>query len=139
MESSFRDRICIPTKEELRKLIMEEAHKSSLSIHPGTTKMYQDLKKMFWWSGMKKEVVEFVARCLVCQKTKVEHRKPYGELQSLDVPEWKWESISMDFVTGLPKTVSGHDAIWVIVDRLTKSAHFLPINIRFSLEKLAHL
>ena len=70
---------------------------------------------------------------------KVELRKPYGELQPLDVPEWKWESISMDFVTGLPKTVSGHDAIWVIVDTLTKFAHFLPINIRFSLEKLAHL
>ena len=118
---------------------MEEAYKSSLSIHPGATKMYQDLKKMFWWSGIKKVMVEFVARCLVCQKTKVEHRKPYGELQSLDVPEWKWESISMDFVIGLPKTVSGHDAIWVIVDRLTKSSHFLPINIRFSLEKLAHL
>jgi len=83
--------------------------------------------------------VEFVAYCLVCQKTKVEHKKPYGELQSLDVPEWKWESISMDFVTGLPRTVFGHDAIWVIVDKLTKFAHFLPINIRFSLEKLAHL
>ena len=64
-------------------------------------------------------MVEFVARCLVCQKTKVEHRNLYGELRSLDVPEWKWESISMDFVTGLPKTVSGHDAILVIVDRLT--------------------
>jgi len=77
-------------------------------------------------------VVEFVARCLVCQKTKVEHRKSYGELQSLDVPKWKWESISMDFVIGLPKSMSSHDVIWVIMD-------FLPINIRFSLEKLAHL
>jgi len=85
----FRDRSCIPAKDELRKLIMEEAHKSSLSIHPGATKMYQDLKKFFWWFGMKKAVVEFVARCLVCQKTQVEHRKPYGELQSLDVLEWK--------------------------------------------------
>jgi len=66
-----------------------------------------------------------VARCLVCQKTKVEHRKPYGKLQSLDAPEWKGESISMDFVTDLPRTVSGHDAIWVIVDKLTKYAHFL--------------
>jgi len=102
---------------------MEEAHKSSLSIHPSTTKMYQDLKKMLWWPGMKKVVVEFVAQCLVCQKTKVEHKKPYGELQSLNVPKWKWESISMDFVTSLQRIVSTHDAIWVILDRLTKSAH----------------
>jgi len=86
-----------------------------------------------------KTFVEFVACCLVCQKLKVEHEKPYGELQSLDVSEWKWESISIYFVIDLPKIVSSHDVIWVIVDRLTKSAHFLLIDVRFSLEKLVHL
>ena len=69
----------------------------------------------------------------------MEHNKPYGELQSLDVPEWKWESISIDFVTSLPSIMSGYDSIWVIIDRLTKFSHFLPINIRFYLEKLANL
>jgi len=117
---TFRDTICIPAKEDLRKLITEEAHKSSLSIHPGATKMYQDLKKMFWWYGIKKAMVVFVAHCLVCQKTKLEHRKPYEKLQFLDVPKWKWVDISIDFVTNLPINVSSHDAIWVSVDRLTK-------------------
>ncbi|KAK7264749.1 hypothetical protein RJT34_32359 [Clitoria ternatea] len=135
----YKDRVCIPDKEELRKVILEEGHKSYMSIHPGTTKMYQDLKKLFWWPGMKKAVAEYVAACLICQKVKVEHQKPPGMLQSMEIPEWKWDSITMDFVTSLPKTPLGHDSIWVIVDRLTKSAHFIPINIRYSIEKLAKL
>lgn len=115
---------------------MEVAHKSKLSVHPGTTKMYQDLKEIFWWLGMKKDVVEFVTSCLTWQKAKIKNQKPSGKLQSLDIPEWKWDSISMDFVTGLPKTLSNHNALWVIVDRLIKFAYFLPINTKFSLEKL---
>ena len=101
--------------------------------------MYQDLKKMFWWPKMKKNVADFVAACLVCQKAKIEHQKPAGFLQSLDVPEWKWDSIAMDFVVSLPKTPANCDSIWVIIDRLTKSAHFIPINIRYSLDKLTQL
>jgi len=85
----FKDRMCVPNNEEIKEMILEEAHKSKLSIHPGTTKMYQDLKKMFWWPKMKKEVAQYVAKCLVCQKAKIEHQKPVGMLQSLDIPEWK--------------------------------------------------
>jgi len=129
----FKDKMCVPNNEEIKEMILEEAHKCKLSIHPGTTKMYQDLKKMFWWPKMKKEVAQYVAKCLVCQKDKIEHQKPTGMLQSLDIPEWKWDSIAMDFVFGLPRTIQKFDSIWVIVDRLTKSAHFLPINIRYSL------
>ncbi|RHN78855.1 putative nucleotidyltransferase, Ribonuclease H [Medicago truncatula] len=116
----FRGRICIPDNEEIKKMILEESHRSSLSIHPGATKMYHDLKKIFWWSGLKRDVAQFVYSCLVCQKSKVEHQKPAGMMVPLDVPEWKWDSISMDFVTSLPNTPRGSDAIWVIVDRLTK-------------------
>ena len=76
---------------------------------------------------MKKDVADFVARCLVCQQVKAEHQKPAGMLQLLEVPEWKWERITMDFVTGLPRSPRGYDSIWVIVDKLTKSAHFLPM------------
>ncbi|KAL5580094.1 hypothetical protein UlMin_012536 [Ulmus minor] len=101
--------------------------------------MYQDLKGRFWWSGMKKEVAEYVAKCLICQKVKAEHQRPGGELQPLDIPEWKWDQITMDFVVGLPRTAKGHDAIWVVVDRLTKSAHFMSIKTTFSLEQLAAL
>ena len=135
----FQDRVCVPSVPKLRRTILEEGHRSSLSIHPGATKMYQDLRQMFWWPGLKKEVNEFVLACLVCQKAKIEHQKPSGKLQPLEIPEWKWDSISMDFVVGLPRTPKGLDSIWVIVDRLTKSAHFIPINIRYSLERLTSL
>nr|KYP59990.1 Retrotransposable element Tf2 [Cajanus cajan] len=135
----YKGRICIPQDEELKKLILEEGHKSKLSVHPGMTKMYQDLKKMFWWNGMKREIAEYVASCIVCQKAKVEHQKPGGLLQMMEVPEWKWDSITMDFVVGLPRSAKNCDSIWVIVDRLTKCAHFLPMNIKWSLEKLTQL
>ena len=86
---------------------------------------------------MKREIADFVSRCLICQQVKVEHQRHAGLLQPLSILEWKWEHISMDFVTGLPKSVKGHDAIWVIADRLTKSSHFLPIKTTFSLDRLA--
>jgi len=127
----FRDRICIPDNDEMKKMILEESHRSSLNIHSGATKMYHDLKKLFCWSGLKRDVAQFVYSCLIFQKSKVEHQKPARLLTPLHVPEWKWECICMDFVTSLPNTPRGHDAIWVIVDRLTKSAHFIPINISF--------
>ena len=114
----------------MKKMILEESHISSLSIHPGATKMYHDLK-LFCWSGLKRDVAQFVYSCLICQKSKVEHQKPVGLMTPLDVPEWKWDSISMDFVTSFPNTPRGHDTSCVIVDRLTKSAHFVPINISF--------
>ena len=87
--------------------------------------MYKDLRQNYWWSGMKRDITQFVARCLVCQQVKAEHQRPAGFLQPLSIPEWKWEHITMDFVTGLPRTLGGNNAIWVIVDLLTKSAHFL--------------
>ncbi|KAL5815789.1 hypothetical protein ACOSQ3_024167 [Xanthoceras sorbifolium] len=118
----FRDRICIPENEELRKMILTEAHSSSYAMHPGSTKMYRDLKTQYWWSGMKKDVIEFVNRCLTCQQVKAEHQVPSGLLQPIAIPEW-----------------NKHDAIWVIVDRLTKSAHFLPVRTDYSLDRLAEL
>ncbi|XP_060972510.1 uncharacterized protein LOC133038394 [Cannabis sativa] len=103
------------------------------------TKMYQDLKPYFWWSGMKKNLVEFVSRCLTCQQIKAEHQRPAGLLQPLTLPEWKWEDITMDFVVGLPRTTCLFDSIWVVVDRFTKSAHFLPVRTTFSVDQLAEL
>jgi len=100
----FRDRVCVPDVLELKRRILEEGHRSSLSIHLGATKMYQDLKRLFWWPGMKKEIAGFVYACLVCQKSKIEHQKPSGLMQPLFVPEWKWDSISMDFVGASPQT-----------------------------------
>nr|GFC23397.1 putative reverse transcriptase domain-containing protein [Tanacetum cinerariifolium] len=101
---------------------IKEAQKEDSS-----TKMYHDLKQYFWWSGMKGDVATFIARCFICQQVKIEHQRASGLLQQLDIPVWKWNEISMDFITRLPQTQRRHDAIWVVVDRLTKSAHFLPI------------
>ncbi|WOG96005.1 hypothetical protein DCAR_0415335 [Daucus carota subsp. sativus] len=135
----FSSRIWIPDVTELKHEILHEAHNSGYSIHPGSTKMYRDLKENFWWPNMKKEIAEWVSKCYTCQRVKAEHQRPSGLLQPLDIPEWKWEHLAMDFVVGLPRTRANHDAIWVIIDRLTKSAHFLPINERFSLDKLIKL
>ncbi|GJY68587.1 putative reverse transcriptase domain-containing protein [Tanacetum coccineum] len=126
----------IPCFGDLRELIMHESHKSKYSVHPGSDKMYQDLKKLYWWPNMKAEIATYVSKCLTCAKVKAECQKPSGLLVQPVIPVWKWENITMDFVTKLPKTTSGQDTIWVIVDRLTKSAHFLPMKEIDSMEKL---
>jgi hypothetical protein len=123
----LKNRICVPQSKEIRSSILKEAHDSRYSIHPGCTKMYQDLKVRFWWEMMREDITEYVAPCDTCQRVKAEHQRPVGLLQLLEIPMWKWDDISMDFVVGLPRTQRGHDAIWVIVDRLTKVAHFIPI------------
>ncbi|KAD3336153.1 hypothetical protein E3N88_31672 [Mikania micrantha] len=132
-------RMWVPRNGDIRSRILDEAHKSRYSIHPGATKMYQDLRKDYWWPGMKFNVMQYVNKCLTCAQVKAEHQKPYGYVQPLEVPEWKWEHITMDFITKLPLTAKRHDAIWVIVDRLTKSAHFLPIRETYTSEKLSEL
>ena len=135
----FRTRLCVPNDGDLRREILEEAHYSRLAIHPGGTKMYKDLRQNYWWSEMKRDIAQFVAQCLVCQQVKAEHQRPAGFLQPLSIPEWKWEYITMDIVTGLLRTLGGNNAIWVIVDRLTKSAHFLPMKVNFSMDRLASI
>ena len=135
----MNDRIWVPNNPELRNEILEEAHKSKYTIHPGSTKMFKDLQRKYWWTGMKRDVANYVSKCLICQQVKAEHQKPGGMMQQIEIPQWKWEEITMDFIVGLPKTRKQHDAIWVIIDRLTKSAHFLPIRISQSLESLADL
>ncbi|GJY07519.1 DNA/RNA polymerases superfamily protein [Tanacetum coccineum] len=128
-----------PNDQTLREKVMTEAHSSPFTIHPGSTKMYRDLKQYFWWNGMKQDVATFVSKCMTCQQVKIEHQRASGLLQPLEIPMWKWDEISMDFVTGLPTTQKRHDAIWVVVDRLTKSAHFLPIRKNYGISKLAEI
>jgi hypothetical protein len=121
----FKDRICVSEIDSLRETILKEAHDSDYSIHPGSTKMYQDLKRKYWWYGLKRDMAAHVVMCDVCQRVKAEHQRPTGLLLPLKIPEWKWEDIGMDFITGLPRISKGYDSIWVIVDRLTKVAHFI--------------
>nr|GEW19637.1 reverse transcriptase domain-containing protein [Tanacetum cinerariifolium] len=133
----FKGRIWLPLFGGIRDMIMHESYKSKYSFHPGSDKMYQDLNKLYWWPNMKVDIATFVSKCVTCAKVKVEHQKLSGLLQQPEIPEWKWEKITMDYVSGLPRTPSGYDSIWVIVDRLTKSAHFLPMKNTDSIENLA--
>nr|GEZ56670.1 putative reverse transcriptase domain-containing protein [Tanacetum cinerariifolium] len=109
----FFDRIWIPSVGGVRKLIMDEAHTSRYSIHPGADKMYYDLRDLYWWRGMRRDIAEYVRRCLTCSKVKVEHQKPSGLLQQPEIPEWKWEKITMDLVTKLPRSNGSHQKIYV--------------------------
>ncbi|KAK1424185.1 hypothetical protein QVD17_19506 [Tagetes erecta] len=101
--------------------------------------MYKDVKELYWWPNMKREIASYVSKCITCSKVKAEYQKPSGLLQQPEIPQWKWERIAMDFITKLPRTSSGNNAIWVIVDRLTKSAHFLPIRESYKVGKLSKI
>jgi hypothetical protein len=131
--------LVVPKNFELRQKILAEAHESQFSIHPGSNKMYQDVRKKFWWPHMKREAAQYVAEFDTCQRVKAEHLKSVGTLQPLPIPSWKWEDISMDFITGLPCTLHGYNSIWVIVDRLTKSAHFFPMKNDYTVERYAEI
>nr|GEY19420.1 putative reverse transcriptase domain-containing protein [Tanacetum cinerariifolium] len=147
---------------DLRALIMHESHKSKYSIHPGSDKMYRDLKMLYWWPNIKAKIATYVSKCLTCVKVKkslnkalgtrldmsttyhpqtdgqikIEYQQSSSLLVQPEISQWKWENITMDFVTKLPKMAMGQDTIWVIVDRLTKSADFLHMREDDTLEKL---
>nr|GEV69808.1 putative reverse transcriptase domain-containing protein [Tanacetum cinerariifolium] len=129
----------LPCYGDLRFVIMHESHKSKYSIHLGSKKMYQDIKKLYWWPNMKADITTYISKCLTCAKVKAEHQRPSGLLVQPAIPKWKWDNITMDFITKLPMSSQGFDTICVIVDRLTKSAHFLPIRENDPLDKLARL
>jgi transposase InsO family protein len=131
--------ICVPEMDNLRETILKEVHDSDYSIHPGSTKMYHDLKQKYWWYGLKRDVAAHVAMCDVCQRVKAEHQRLARLLHPLKIPKWKWEEIGMDLFTGLPRTPKGYESIWVIVDRLAKVAHFIPVKTTYKVSQLAEL
>ncbi|GJR00641.1 putative reverse transcriptase domain-containing protein [Tanacetum coccineum] len=135
----FNGRSWLPCYGDLRTVIMHESHKSKYSIHPGADKMYQDIKKLYWWPNMKSNIATYVRKCLTCAKVKAKHQRPSGLLVQPDIPQWKWDNITMDFVTKLPKLSQGYDTIWVIVDRLTKSAIFVPMRETDPMKKLERM
>ncbi|KAD5960603.1 hypothetical protein E3N88_12075 [Mikania micrantha] len=135
----FMNRLWIPLHGGIRELVMDEAHNSRYSVHPGSDKMYHDLKALYWWPHMKADIAKYVSKCLSCSNVKVEYPKPSGLLRQPEILMWKWEQILMDFITKLPRTPSGYDTIWVIVDRLRKSAYFLAIKETDKMEKLTRI
>ena len=131
----YKSRLCVRNDMELKKKILYESHNTVFTLHLGGNKMYQDMKQYYRWRGMKKDISEYVSKCLTCQQVKDEHQVRSDLLNPLPIPQWKWDNITMDFVL----TQRKHDAVWVIVDRLTKSAHFLPIRLNYSIDRLTEL
>ena len=123
----YEDRLCVPDIDDLRTKIVVEAPGSRYLIHPGSSNMNHDLKNIYRWDGIKNDIAEYVAKCSNCQQVKAEHVKPYGHTQMIEVSTRKWEPIKMDFVVCLPRTRSHHDSIWVIMDEMTNSDHFIPV------------
>jgi hypothetical protein len=133
----FKDRLVVPKREALKKKILGEAHTSRYSIHPGSNKMYHDLRQQFWWTRMKCETTRYISKCDTCGKVKAEYMKPGGLLQPLSILDLKWDEISMDFNVGLPLTARMFDS--VIMDRLTKFAHFIPVKAAYKVQKYAEI
>jgi hypothetical protein len=133
----FEDRLVVPKNRDLKKKILDEAHLSKFYMHPESTKMYHDLKPLYWWTRMKREISQYVSECDTCQRIKASHLKSAGALQPLSIRSWKWDDINMDFIVGLPNTSRHHDSIWVIVDRLTKVTHFLLVHTTDKAHKYA--
>jgi hypothetical protein len=129
----------VSKREALKKKILDEAQTSRYSIHPGSSKMYHDQRQQFWWTRMKHEVAGYVSECDTYWKVKADDMKLGGLLQPLSIREWKWDDISMHFIVGLPLTARKFDLIWVIVDHLSKSAHFIPVNTKYRVEKYAEI
>jgi hypothetical protein len=124
---TYKGRLYIPNCDDLKRSMMDELHKIPYTGHPGYQKMITTTRKLFYWPGLKKDIVDYLVKCLECQQVKAEHRHPTGLLQPLPIPEWKWETISMDFITGLPKSSKQNGVIMVVVDKLSKVAHLIPI------------
>jgi hypothetical protein len=135
----FKERLVVTGREALKKKILDEAHTSRYSIYPRSTKMYHDLRQQFWWTRMKREAARYVSKCDICRKVKDDYMKPRGLLQPLSILEWKWDDISIDFIVGLPMTTRKFDLIWVIVDQLSKSVHFIPVNTNYKVQKYAEI
>ena len=132
-------RLCVLKVGNLREEILGEAHEAPYAMHPGTTKMYRTLRPHYWWPTLRMDVAGYVAKCPTCQLVKIEHQAPAGKLRTLPIPEWKWDKVTMDFITGLLKTLRRNDTIWVVVDHLTKTAHFLSIRQEDFLDKLTRI
>jgi hypothetical protein len=122
-----KNKIFIPNGQNLKRIILHEMHNVPYEGHPRYQKTIAVVKSQYFWPGMKREIAEYIARCMECQKLKAEHRHPAGLLQPFPIPKWKWEVVTMDFIMGLPRIGKFHDLIMVVVDKLTKVSHFIPL------------
>jgi hypothetical protein len=123
----YKNIVYVPYSPELRSVILKEMHNEPYAGHSENHKTVSAIKSQYYWPDMKREIVEYMAKCLECQRVKAEHRHLDGLLHPLPILEWKWEVVTIDFITGFPRTSKQHDTIIVVVDKLTKAAHFIPM------------
>lgn len=135
----YKGRLYVPNQHNIKNLIWDKYHRSHYAGHQGYQKMITALQKEYYWLSMKNDVASYLARCLECQQIKAEHQHPAGLLQPLPIPEWKWETISMDFIIGFPKSRKNNDSIMVVVDKLSKSAHFILVQSTYRFVHVAHI
>jgi hypothetical protein len=135
----YRNIIYVPNSPKLSSTILKEMHNVPYVEHPGYQKIVLAVKSQYYWPGMEKDIVEYIVKCLVCQKVKARNRYPDGLLQPLPSPEWKWEVVTMDFITQFPRTRKKHDAIMVVVDKLTKASHFIPMKVNHKETNVVHI
>jgi hypothetical protein len=124
---TYKGRLYIPNCDGLKRFKMNELHKIPYTSHSSYQKMITTTKKLFYWPRLKSDIVDYLANCLECKQVKTEHQHLAGFFQPLPIPEWKWETISMDFITGFPKSTKQNDVIMIVVEKLSKVAHFIPV------------
>lgn len=133
----FMDQIWVLNLCDIKSLVLEEAHKTRYAVHPGSDKIYLNMKNSYWLPKVKAKIATYLRKCLTCAKVKAEYQNPSGLLKQPYITEWKWEKIDIDFITKLPKTLSGYDIIWVVISRMNKFPYFLSIKEMDKMEKLA--
>ena len=121
--------IYVPSSGELRKLVLKEMHTAPYAGNPGYQKTIAAVRRQFFWPGRKKYVFDYIASCMECERVKAEHRNPTGLLQRLPILEKKWEVVTIDFITKFPLTTRKYDSVMVVLDNLTKVAHFVPVKM----------
>lgn len=129
-------RIYVPNQQHLKNLIFEEYHKIPYAAHHGYQKMISAMRNEFFWPSMKKEVAKYLAKCLKCQQVKAKHQHPTGLLHPLPIPKWKWETISIDFITKLPRSRKHNDSIMVVVEKLRKYSRFIPVQSTYRVAQI---
>jgi hypothetical protein len=133
----FQNNIYVPNSQELRNLVLKEMHNVPYVGHLGYQKIITDVRGQYFWPGMKKDVTNYLARCMECQKVKAKHRHPTGLLQPFPIPEWKWEVVTIDFITKLLRTTRQNDSIMVVVGKLTKAGHFILVKVTHKATNIA--
>lgn len=136
---TFRGRIFVPNQKAIKQYIPDEFHRSPYMVHLGYQNLFSTIKNNYFWHGMRKDILDYLAKCLECQQVKEEHQHLAGLLHPLPIPEWKWDTVTLDFITGLPRSRRKNDSIMVVVDKLSKTTHFILVKSTYKTMEIANI